>query len=93
MTCKEIIVKYLLRRMTLPRPYDGKVVVRSHQIEHECASFGKIKYNRYYTGSTYSRRWRELRNEPALLEKHGIVVKDATDMKSPDGAWYLEQQK
>jgi|TARA_R100000742_G_C4279178_1_gene103137 hypothetical protein len=54
---------------------DGEVFY-SHNFETQVPYYGKVKYDRIHTASTYSRVFRMLRANNALLEACGIRLEE-----------------
>ena len=53
----------------------------SYDIELNVPLYGKLKYGKIHTASTYSRLWRELRETPELFESLDIMLREVKHMK------------
>ena len=53
----------------------------SYDIELNVPLYGKLKYGKIHTASTYSRLWRELRETPELFESLDIMLEEVKHMK------------
>jgi len=59
MKVKDIIEKFLNERLGELK----KTVIATHHIELDLPDFGRTKYDIWRNGGTYSRVWREIREE------------------------------
>ena len=69
MTAKTIVINWL-------DSLDMGEVFFSHNFESQVPYYGKVKYNKIHTASTYSRAFRTIRSDNALLEACGIRLQE-----------------
>ena len=78
---QDILLEWL---QTLP---SGSVVVNAN-VPIVLQQYGQLYYNKMTSPDTYSRLWRQIRNETNLLERHGISLKEITTGKTTK--WILQ---
>jgi len=78
MTAKTILLNWITEKSTKGSSHN---VFYSYDIELTVPVYGKIKYGKIHTASTYSRIWRELR-ENNVLEVLGIGIREITHNKN-----------
>lgn len=80
MTTKDIILKYLQRRIS-----EGVPLISSYHIEQAVPEYGKIYWDTTRLPSAYSREWRKIR-ENEEYTSIGIVelkeIKESSNMKT-----------
>ncbi len=70
-TIKHIIVDWLDRNRGMDVP--------THRIEMEIPRFAELLYGQPCTPGTVARKFRELKQEPDMLARHGLQLIDVSD--------------
>lgn len=83
MTTKDIILKYLQRRIT-----EGISVISSYHIEQSLPEYGRIYWDITRLPSAYSREWRKIR-EKEEYKTIGIIKLEEIKEKSSMKTWQI----
>jgi len=77
MTAKTILLNWVSEQADK----SSNNVFYSYDIELNVPLYGKLKYGKMHTASTYSRIWRQLRENPQLFEALDIMLKEVSHSK------------
>ncbi|MBU1101112.1 MAG: hypothetical protein KKA84_11985 [Bacteroidetes bacterium] len=64
-------------------------LIRTHNIEDEVKRYGVLAYNKTHNGSSYSRAFRVIKNDVALMRSHGFEIQQSNDPDSIEGTWLV----
>lgn len=73
MTAKTILLNWVSEKADNPGSMNE---FYSYDIELNVPLYGKLKYGKIHTASTYSRLWRELRENPQLFDSLDILCRE-----------------
>lgn len=72
MSCKDVIKSYLYHKCSFN--VNKVAIIPSYKIETELVDYGRNKFNKLYSPSTYSRTFREIRENDLFKDEFEIKI-------------------